>query len=359
MVFLMKFVIIIEGWKMKKIILVLSVVFLTGIAWADVYDNFESGVIDSAKWASIGTNWGILDSDTKIAWSYPGAVTGSLVSNEIAVSENGYLTLRVNGHDGSTKDADGFWGAVENHWVEVRGGGADGPVLARINTYENTLRSFKIDARGYSTVTVVGVDNGSDWVGMDDIATTTGTAHQLISNGSFESGLTNWTTTGTAWQALVKAKPYWESTPRFASEGGLFVSTYADESLTGTMTSEAIVVTQDTLTFDAAGYSGGPWGGGNNRFEILDSEFNVIATILGDIGAQGVLQGGTWVEKSFDLLAAGLNYGDTFYFRAIDGDTGSYGWIAFDNVRLTGEVPEPATIALFSFGILYCLKRKK
>jgi hypothetical protein len=300
-----------------------------------------------------------LNSDTKIAWSYPGAVTGNLVSKPIAVSENGYLTLRVNGHDGSTKDADGFWGAAENHWVEVRGGGADGPVLAKINTYENSLRSFKVDARGYSTVTVIGVDNGNDWVGMDDVAVTTGTKHQIITNGSLENGFTNWSMTGTAWQALVKAKPYWESTPRFASEGGMFASTYANESLTGSLTSGAIIVTQDTLTFDAAGCSGGPWGGGNNRFEIIDSEFNVIATILGDIAPQGGLQGGTWVEKSFDLLGAGLNYGDTFYFRAIDGDTGSYGWIAFDNVKLTGAVPEPTTIALLSLGFAFCLKRKK
>lgn len=342
---------------MKKLLVVLSVMLVASVASAAVFDDFESG-ISSTKWQSIGTNWGTLTMGTQIAWSYPGAVTGSLVSKPISVSDNGYLTLRVNGHDVPNKDADGFYGGPETCWVEVRGGSSTGPVLAKMNTYENTLRSFKVDARGYSTVVVVGVDNGEAWVGMDDIATMAGDSHALITNGSLENGLTDWTIAGTAWSTFAKAKPYWENTPRFASEGGLFASTYQNESLTGSLTSAGMVVTQDTLTFDAAGYSGGPWGGGNNKFNLLDSNFNIIATINGNIGDQGVLQGGTWAERSFNLLAAGLNYGDTCYFQAVDGDTGSYGWIAFDNVRFTG-VPEPTTIALLGFGMTYFLKRRK
>ena len=345
---------------MKKMSLILSVMLIASVASAAVYENFESG-ISTSKWQSIGTNWGTLNLDTQIAWSYPGAVTGNLVSKPIAVSANGYLTLRVDGHDVPNKDADGYYGAPETCWIEVRGGDSTGPVLARMNTYENALRSFKVDARGYSTVTVVGVDNGEAWVGMDDIATITGDQHALIANGSLENGFTDWTTTGTAWdKAYAKDKPYWEPTPSFATEGGLFASTWHNEAAIGTATSSAITVTQQSLSFSANGTCGGPWSGGpnGNKFNLLDAQMNVIA-VIDTLNPQGQLYGGLWLEKSFDLLAAGLDYGDTCYFQAVDGAAGGYGWIAFDNVRLTGAVPEPATITLLGLGMAYCLKRRK
>ena len=325
---------------MKKVILLLLAIISVGSAGAAVFDDFEAG-LDPLKWTNSG-NWVTATvQGSKIAWSM--AVnedgTGNLTSIPIAVPENGVLALRVNGHDGFFKELEGFHGVPDEHWIEIRGGGSTGPVLARLNSYENTLRNFKIDARGYSTLTVIGVDNGATWVGMDDIDVNSTEPHDLITNGSLEDGFTGWTVAGDAWNVYLKSKPYWESTPRYGSEGGLHATSYETESLTGTVTSPPIIVTRDTLTFDAAGCSGGPWGGGNNKFNLLDSSFNIIAQINGNIGAQGVLQGGTWVTKSFNLLTAGLEYGDACYFQAVDGDSGSYGWIAFDNVRLADAAP--------------------
>ncbi|KKT07610.1 MAG: hypothetical protein UV78_C0002G0009 [Parcubacteria group bacterium GW2011_GWA2_43_17] len=351
---------------MKKVSLILSVMLVASLASAAVYDDFETGTVpDSAKWTNSG-NWGGVALDTWNAWSLVGgtAAIGNMTSNPIAVPTNGYVTLRTGGYDVPDKQGAGFWGAPEALWVEVRGGSSAGPVLAKMNSYATGgFASFKVDARGYSTVVVVGVDNGNAWISMDDVATTTGVSHQLITNGSLENGLTGWTTTGTAWdKAYAKDLPYWESVASYATEGGLFASTehaqYLPGDATGTITSSAITVTQQSLSFSANGTSGGPWGGGANRFNLLDGSGNVIA-FINSLNAQGGIYGGAWLDKSFDLLAAGLNYGDTCYFQAVDGDTGSYGWIAFDNVRLTGAVPEPATITLLGFGMAYCLKRRK
>ncbi|KKT07613.1 MAG: Fibronectin type III domain protein [Parcubacteria group bacterium GW2011_GWA2_43_17] len=306
------------------------------------YDDFESGPISTGKWDSIASTWGtqtIYTGSTLVAWSdvLGASATGNLVSKPITVPQNTYLNLNVCGHDVPDKDGDGFKAAPETHWVEVRGGNATGPVLAKMNPYDNGRTDFKVDSRDYSVVTVIGVDNSTQWAGMDNVAVLCDrTIHKPITNGSLENGFTGWTVSGTAWKTFAKTKPYWETTPRYGSEGGMFATTAETESLTGTVTSPPIVVTSDTLTFDAAGHSGGLWGGGNNRFELLDSSLNVIATIKGDIGPQGSVQNGAWSERSFDLWATGLNYGDTCYFQAVDGDTGSYGWIAFDNIRQTG-----------------------
>ncbi|KKT07609.1 MAG: hypothetical protein UV78_C0002G0008 [Parcubacteria group bacterium GW2011_GWA2_43_17] len=321
-----------------------------------IYDNFESGTyIDSGKWKTIDPAWGletIYTGSTRVAWSNPygTSATGNLVSYPILIPENGGLTIKVSGHDVPDKDGDGFKPAPEALWVEVRGGSSTGPVLAKMNAYENTLHPFKVDARGYDMLTVIGVDNGNAWVAMDDIATTSGVSHELVTNGSVENGFTGWTVTGTAWQTFAKTKPSWESAPRYPAEGGMYATTYETESLMGSVTSAPITVKHNLLVFDAAGYSGGPWGGGNNKFNLLDSNHNIIATINGNIGAQGIVQGGTWVEKSFDLFAAGLDYNDTCYFQAVDGDTGSYGWIAFDNIRqetrkITGALEQSMNLA--------------
>jgi hypothetical protein len=168
---------------------------------------------------------------------------------------------------------------------------------------------------------------------------------------NFESNsLAGWTLTGDAWAVGGATGSSPNITP---AEGSYFARSgapnTAGESATGTATSSAFTVTWDTLSWQAAGWSG-PADNGNNYFQVLDSGFNVLATIHAP-------ETDAWTGLTTDLLADGLHAGDTFYFRAVDSDSNSgYSWIAMDNLQLTGaavsaEAPEPGTGSM----IVLCL----
>jgi hypothetical protein len=170
---------------------------------------------------------------------------------------------------------------------------------------------------------------------------------------NFESdSLLDWHVTGDAWTVGIAAGNPTISPP----EGIYFARSGAPnqppgvlgEANTGTLWSSAFTVTYDTLSWEAAGWSGSP-DNGHSYFQVLESDLNIRATIQ-------TPQSDAWQTLTVDLIAAGLSAGDTFYFRAVDGNNGSsYSWMAMDNLQLTGaavsETPEPATWSLMALSI--------
>src|SRR5690242_13338407 len=134
---------------------------------------------------------------------------------------------------------------------------------------------------------------------------------------NFESNsLASWTLTGNAWTVGGATG----SSPNISpAEGNYFARSGApntlSESATGTATSSAFTVTYDTLSWQAAGWSGST-DNGDNYFQILDSDLNVLATVHAP-------EQDAWAGLTTDLLADGLHAGDTFYFRAVDSDSQS------------------------------------
>ncbi|MBL9119031.1 MAG: hypothetical protein JNL80_03850 [Phycisphaerae bacterium] len=89
-------------------------------------------------------------------------------------------------------------------------------------------------------------------------------------------------------------------------------------------------MTRPTLAWVACGWSG-EHGNGINRFEILNAQQQVVATVAAP-------QSDLWIPQSVNLLGAGLSYGDTFTFRAIDGlAVNNYAWLAIDAITLSGD----------------------
>jgi hypothetical protein len=192
-----------------------------------------------------------------------------------------------------------------------------------------------------------------------------GSAQASIILDNFEAGLLpSWTATGNAWSVGGPAGLPVINPPEgsnFARSGAPNATGVLGESNTGTMTSMAFTVTYDTLSWDAAGWSGFS-NDGQSYFEILDSGFNVLEKIQ-------TPQSDAWTTLTANLLADGLVGGDTFYFRAVDGNSGnSYSWMAMDNLQLTGAVvsaaqtPEPGTwsmLALSLAGIVFGVRKRR
>jgi hypothetical protein len=179
---------------------------------------------------------------------------------------------------------------------------------------------------------------------------------------NFESNsLASWTLTGDAWTVGGATG----SSPNISpAEGSYFARSgapnTASESATGTATSSALTVTYDTLSWQAAGWSG-PTYNGENYFQILDSGFNVLATIHAP-------QADAWTGLTTNLLTDGLHAGDTFYFRAVDGRSeAGYAWIAMDDLEMTGaavsaNAPEPGTwsmLALSLVAIVFAVRKRQ
>ena len=163
---------------------------------------------------------------------------------------------------------------------------------------------------------------------------------------NFESGVTSdWTTSNSAWTfgGTTNTSPNLPT-----KDGAVFARSGAPnvapgnplaESNTGTITSPPLVVTGDILRWNAAGWSG-PSYDGQSYYQILDGTFNVKATIP-------VPESDPWVTLTTDLLAAGLQLGDTFYFRAVDAKAeNNYAWMAFDKLTLRRTVPPRQTPAI-------------
>lgn len=177
-------------------------------------------------------------------------------------------------------------------------------------------------------------------------------AFAQVSVADFESGALpgGWTTTG-SW---IVSSTTGTSPNVSPAEGSFFARSGApnqDESLTGTLSSPMLTVTFESLQWSAVGWSG-PTGNGASRFEVLDADFSVKATVAAPLSD-------SWSLQSVNLIAAGLAPGSNFYFRAVDGNSGSgYAWLALDDLAFVGQpVPEPASLLLFAGGGILLVAR--
>jgi hypothetical protein len=121
----------------------------------------------------------------------------------------------------------------------------------------------------------------------------------------------------------------------FARSGEPNLATEAD---IGILTSPAYSVSYTMLQWLSVGWSDSSYNG-TNYFQILDQAFNVKAQIA-------TAQSDASKLESVDLLGIGLSPGSAFHFRAVDGrNASSYGWMAFDNLELTGTpVADPGVV---------------
>ncbi len=156
-----------------------------------------------------------------------------------------------------------------------------------------------------------------------------------------DRSLDGWTLTGAGWTVGGTTNTTPNVTPAdgraFARSGAPDVpSGSLAESNVGMATSPPYQVTHDELRWYSAGWSG-PSNDGRSFFQILDAQLNVKAQIAAP-------QSDSWVPISTNLVADGLSLGDTFYFRAVDGDDAtSRAWLAFDKLMLRGSVPHRVT----------------
>lgn len=147
----------------------------------------------------------------------------------------------------------------------------------------------------------------------------------------FEAGLpSGWGVTPSGWNTGGAAGVTPTISPQ---QGAAFARCGAPnipaEALTGTMQSGPLVVRSATLQWIACGWSA-QGGNGVNRFEILNSNQQVVAVVAAPLTD-------AWTLQTVNLAAAGLAVGSTMYFRAIDGMAASnYAWLAVDAIQFTG-----------------------
>jgi len=319
---------------------------------ATIYDDFETNGdfngIDSGRWSTIDNTWArqnVFGTFTARSTNLGETGTGSLISAPINVPDAGVLAFDIRGWDNSGSIGNGFYPGPADNLVRIRGGNAAGPVLATLAPpRQDAAQAFRVDARGFSQVVLEAVDNNSTnafaWLSLDNVATASlpSDRYRSTSDPLATDDFSGWAITGTALQALTKGQNAFST--RFASEGGLYMSGRETESLTGTATSPLLTRDGKRLLFDAAGYDGA--GNGVNEFQLLDATgTNVLATV-----AAPNLEAG-WASLLFDFDSAGIAKGDQFRFRAVDGGTAGFGWIAFDYVRQT---PEPSSALLAVIG---------
>lgn len=147
----------------------------------------------------------------------------------------------------------------------------------------------------------------------------------------FEGGIpAGWTATPSGWTIGGATGTSPNIVP---TQGELFARCGApnapSEFSVGTLTSGPIVVRSGTLEWTACGWSD-EFGNGVNRFEILDANQAVVATVAAPLSDQ-------WTARSVNLAALGIGTGEVIHFRAVDGmAVASYAWLAVDFIRFTG-----------------------
>jgi len=316
---------------------------------AAIYDDFNDGTIDG-EWATIGPGWGIEGGNRATSKAVaPGeSATGSLISNAIALGAGEWLSLEVQGHSALNT-------------INIRQNTSGGTIIATIEAPgSDTLRTYQIDPRGASNLVVEAIDansgGGFAWIGIDTVQTVTGlTGTRIATNGDFEDNtLTGWTeVSGTVWEVLGQQGSFNDG----AAEGGRWASTRNNEGATGTLRSPGITATNGELIFHYAGY--GSNDGSDNRIELLDDTFAVISTFSGLAASGDGANGEIFRQSSFDLDALGLTPGSTVYLQAVDERSGGFAWMALDEIRTTGLIPEPASLALLSLGSLMIAGRQR
>lgn len=156
-------------------------------------------------------------------------------------------------------------------------------------------------------------------------------AAATVTIADFESGLpAGWQATPGGWVVGGSTNTSPNILP---AQGALFARcgapNVASEAAVGTLLSPPLVVRSQELAWISCGWSG-QFGNGLNRFEILNAQQQVVATVAAPLSD-------AWTPRSVDMFAAGFAVGDTFYFRAVDTSTAnSYAWLAMDNLRFEG-----------------------
>lgn len=156
-----------------------------------------------------------------------------------------------------------------------------------------------------------------------------GAADVLVAD--FEGGIpAGWTATSFGWTVGGATGTSPNIVP---TQGAQFARCGApnvpSEFSVGTLTSGPIVVRSGTLEWTACGWSS-KFGNGVNRFEILDADLAVVATVPAPLSDQ-------WTARSVNLAALGIGNGEIIHFRAVDGmAVANYAWLAVDFIRFTG-----------------------
>lgn len=207
---------------------------------------------------------------------------------------------------------------------------------------------------------------------------------ELISNGNFETGtLAGWTLAninryGNSFYAIANGAnvPVSHTQTTLNPGGGSFVAVSdqngaGGETLIQTFTKAANAVSM-SLSFDwfdntHAGFSGNKINGSQQvgRVDILTSgsgAFDVQTGVVENI----LLNAGTytnfgqtipWENISVDLSALAPG---TYQLRFANGQNAFYQEFGVDNVSLLETVPEPATLALFGFGLFgFAVSRRR
>ena len=105
--------------------------------------------------------------------------------------------------------------------------------------------------------------------------------------------------------------------------------------------------------FMLAGYGGGDDGARSNNYVTLNDA--VSGAELGRAYPSNIRD----LSASVNMITPPSAYqgtGSNVYLKVIDGDTLSWGWLAFDNLEIV--VPEPAFLGLLSILGLAFLRRK-
>jgi hypothetical protein len=104
----------------------------------------------------------------------------------------------------------------------------------------------------------------------------------------------------------------------------------ASEAYTGTATSPAFVVSFDTFSWQANGWSGSSYNN-DSYYQVLGAHDNVQAQF-------DAPETNNWTGLTTNLISDGLTAGAKFRFRAVDGDSNTtYAWLAMDSLTLGGN----------------------
>ncbi|MFD0895981.1 hypothetical protein KBB96_08545 [Luteolibacter ambystomatis] len=197
----------------------------------------------------------------------------------------------------------------------------------------------------------------------------------VLTNGSFETGLSGWTTTATNITNPADPQPF--ATTTTAVQHTNFGTSYArlegsNSVLAQTLASDTIQAGIYTLTwystdaFDDGGnnsggraITGGLYVGGTGSTTLLGGTATTVAgaTIanLNDLGGTG-----TQFTYTYTVLPGDPNIGQPMSVRFTGGAIGfgGFGQVAVDNVSVD-FVPEPSAALLGALGLLGLLRRRR
>ena len=175
-----------------------------------------------------------------------------------------------------------------------------------------------------------------------------------VTNGTFSSDLTGWTTTGsgtTPGQGITvinfgpDATPYGDNIPNApggTSTGVYFVDDNANETLSQTLTLAAH--TTYDLTFDLFATDSG--AGNPFNFTLTDS----VGAIASSAIASSSLSAGVWTLETLQFTTGSATSYD-LDFNFVSGPTPAKD-VVLTNVAVTSPVPEPSSFLLLGSGLL-------